>query len=121
MFERPGAPSDYFPSPFPNVKAAAAANGGAAPPDLSLMAKARAGGANFIHGILTGYEELVPDDVLQSIFAHAPQARQEEHGVALAESAVDQAAYADTIADAEPTTAPVAPAHTHPAATIPDP
>src|SRR3546814_4229567 len=36
MFERPGAPSDYFPAPFPNERAAAAANGGAAPPDLSL-------------------------------------------------------------------------------------
>ena len=42
MFERPGIPSDHFPSPFPNDEAAAAANDGAAPPDLSLMAKARA-------------------------------------------------------------------------------
>ena len=41
MFERPGMPSDYFPSPFPNEQAAAAANGGAAPPDFSLIAKAR--------------------------------------------------------------------------------
>lgn len=57
MFERPGAPSDYFPSPFPNDKAAAAANGGAAPPDLSLMAKARADGPNYVHALLTGYEE----------------------------------------------------------------
>lgn len=57
MFERPGRPSDYFPDPFPNEKAAAAANGGAAPPDLSLMAKARADGANYLHALLTGYEE----------------------------------------------------------------
>lgn len=57
MFEREGRPSDYFPSPFPNVKAAAAANGGAAPPDLSLMAKARMGGPDYIYAILTGYEE----------------------------------------------------------------
>jgi ubiquinol-cytochrome c reductase cytochrome c1 subunit len=57
MFERPGAPSDYFPSPFPNDKAAAAANGGAAPPDLSLMAKARADGPNYVHALLVGYEE----------------------------------------------------------------
>lgn len=61
MFERPGQPSDYFPSPFPNEKAAAAANGGAAPPDLSLMAKARAGGPTYIHALLTGYEEAPSD------------------------------------------------------------
>ncbi len=57
MFDRPGLPSDHFVSPFPNVKAAAAANNGAAPPDLSLMAKARHGGASYIYGILTGYAE----------------------------------------------------------------
>jgi ubiquinol-cytochrome c reductase cytochrome c1 subunit len=57
MYEREGRPSDYFPSPFPNAKAAAAANNGAVPPDLSLMAKAREGGPTYIHAILTGYEE----------------------------------------------------------------
>ena len=57
MFERPGRPADYFPAPFPNAKAAAAANNGAAPPDLSLLAKARAGGPSFIRALLTGYEE----------------------------------------------------------------
>ena len=57
MFEREGRPSDYFPSPFPNDKAAAAANNGAVPPDLSLMAKARFGGPDYIHALLTGYEE----------------------------------------------------------------
>ena len=41
MFERPGRPADYFPSPFPNSIAAAVANNGAAPPDFSLIAKAR--------------------------------------------------------------------------------
>ncbi len=41
MFERPGRPADYFPSPFPNEQAARAANGGALPPDLSLITKAR--------------------------------------------------------------------------------
>ena len=55
MFERPGKPSDYFPSPFPNERAAAAANGGAAPPDLSLMAKARPNGPDYIYALLTGY------------------------------------------------------------------
>ncbi|MEQ8355126.1 MAG: cytochrome c1 [Kiloniellaceae bacterium] len=57
MFERDGRPSDYFPSPFANAKAAAASNGGAAPPDLSLMAKARIDGPNYIHALLTGYTE----------------------------------------------------------------
>jgi len=57
MFERPGRLSDRFVSPFPNEKAARAANGGAYPPDLSLITKARAGGADYVHGILTGYEE----------------------------------------------------------------
>ena len=37
MFERPGRPSDHFVSPYPNVNAAKAANGGAYPPDLSLI------------------------------------------------------------------------------------
>ncbi|MEO3428467.1 cytochrome c1 [Pelagibius sp. CAU 1746] len=57
MFEREGRPSDYFPSPFPNDKAAAASNGGAAPPDLSLMAKARMGGPTYLYALMTGYEE----------------------------------------------------------------
>ncbi len=57
MFEREGQPSDYFPSPFPNARAAAAANNGAVPPDLSLMAKARFGGPDYIFALLTGYEE----------------------------------------------------------------
>ncbi len=60
MFEREGRPSDYFPSPFPNVQAAAAANGGAAPPDLSLMAKARMGGADYIYALMIGYEDPPP-------------------------------------------------------------
>ncbi|MGF1608502.1 MAG: cytochrome c1 [Kiloniellales bacterium] len=57
MFEREGRPADYFPSPFPNAQAAAAANNGAAPPDLSLMVKARVGGPNYLYALLTGYEE----------------------------------------------------------------
>ena len=54
MFERPGLPSDKFKHPFANDQAARAANNGALPPDLSLIVKARAGGADYIHGILTG-------------------------------------------------------------------
>jgi len=75
MFERPGRPSDRFPSPFANVEAAAAANNGAAPPDFSLLAKARGvergfptfvfdvftqyaeGGPDYIYSLLTGYED----------------------------------------------------------------
>jgi len=55
MYEREGRPSDRFPAPFPNEKAAAAANNGAAPPDLSLIAKARKGGPDYVYAILTGY------------------------------------------------------------------
>ena len=78
MFERPGIPSDHFPSPFPNPQAAAAANGGSAPPDFSLLAKARGvergfptfvfdiftqyaqGGPDYIHSLLTGYNQEPP-------------------------------------------------------------
>ncbi len=54
---RPGTAADKFPAPFANRTAAAAANGGAAPPDLSVMAKAREGGADYIYSLLSGYEE----------------------------------------------------------------
>ncbi len=57
MFERPGRPFDQIHGPFPNEQAAAAAHGGKAPPDLSLMAKARAGGPDYIYSLLTGYED----------------------------------------------------------------
>lgn len=62
MFERPAILSDYFPSPFPNDQAARASNGGALPPDLSLIVKAREDGANYVHAILTGYAD-PPADV----------------------------------------------------------
>src|SRR6478736_38306 len=55
IFQRPARPSDRIPGPFPNDQAARAANNGALPPDLSLMAKAREGGANYIYGILAGF------------------------------------------------------------------
>lgn len=75
MFTRTAVPSDYFPSPFPNKEAAAAANNGAAPPDFSLLAKARyvergfpqfvfdvftsynESGPNYIYSLLTGYQD----------------------------------------------------------------
>lgn len=57
MYQRPGRPSDQIPGPFPNDQAARAANNGALPPDQSLIVKARAGGPNYVYGILTGYKE----------------------------------------------------------------
>jgi ubiquinol-cytochrome c reductase cytochrome b/c1 subunit len=80
MFDRPGRLADKFPAPFPNEQAARAANGGAAPPDLSLMAKARGyergfpqfvfdaitqfqeKGPNYVTALLTGFEENPPKD-----------------------------------------------------------
>lgn len=61
MFQRPGEPADRFPEPFANEAAARYANGGAYPPNLSLMAEARAGGADYIHALLTGYKEAPAD------------------------------------------------------------
>lgn len=57
MFERAARPSDHFKPPFANDKAAAASNNGAIPPDLSLITKARHGGADYIFNVLTGYTE----------------------------------------------------------------
>ncbi|BAF89497.1 MULTISPECIES: cytochrome c1 [Azorhizobium] len=75
MFQRPGRLSDHWPAPFPNDQAARVANGGALPPDLSVIAKARAshvgfpgfildaftqyqeGGVDYIHALLNGYVE----------------------------------------------------------------
>jgi ubiquinol-cytochrome c reductase cytochrome b/c1 subunit len=75
MFQRPGKLSDYFPPPFANEQAARAALGGALPPDMSVLAKARsyergfpwfildafwqyqADGPDYIHAILNGYED----------------------------------------------------------------
>jgi len=57
MFTRPGKPSDKFKSPYPNVEASTAANGGAYPPDMSVLVKARPGGADYMYSVLMGYEE----------------------------------------------------------------
>jgi ubiquinol-cytochrome c reductase cytochrome c1 subunit len=53
--QRAAVPADRFPSPFPNEYAARASNGGALPPDLSVIAKARAGGPDYLYSLLTGY------------------------------------------------------------------
>ena len=84
MYKRPGRPADYFPSPFPNDEAAAAAYG-KAPPDMSDLAKARgwergfpmflvdfftqseeAEGPDYIHAVLLGYTK--PDDIKYNIY-----------------------------------------------------
>ena len=54
---RPARLSDKFVKPFSNVQAATAANGGAYPPDMSVLTKARSGGADYIYSLLLGYEE----------------------------------------------------------------
>ena len=57
MFSRPARLSDKFPMPYPNEKAAQAANGGAYPPDMSVLAKARKGGVDYLYSVLLGYED----------------------------------------------------------------
>jgi cytochrome c1 len=87
MYERPGLPSDRFPSPFPNQQAARAANGGAYPPDLSLITKYRPGwygtfnqlvngigGPQYVYSVLTGY---TPDDQLsEELKKEQPEGKQ---------------------------------------------
>jgi ubiquinol-cytochrome c reductase cytochrome c1 subunit len=53
---RKAMPSDNFPAPFPNEVAARAANNNALPPDLSLITKAREGGAAYVYSLLTGFQ-----------------------------------------------------------------
>jgi len=55
MFQRPARPSDRFRSPFANEQLARLANNGALPPDLSVIAKARPGGPDYLYALLTGY------------------------------------------------------------------
>ena len=54
---RKALPSDTFPPPFANETAARAANNNALPPDLSLITKAREGGAAYVYSLLTGYRD----------------------------------------------------------------
>jgi cytochrome c1 len=57
---RPGIIADYFPNPFPNENAARTANNGKLPPDLSMIVKAREGGAHYVYSILTGFHQNPP-------------------------------------------------------------
>jgi cytochrome c1 len=56
VIQRPGTPADALPNPYPNEYAARAGNGGALPPDLSVITKAREGGPRYIYSILVGYQ-----------------------------------------------------------------
>ena len=80
MYDRPGRPSDYFPSPFPNEQAARAANGGALPPDMSVLAKARtfkrydwfpADVLNAVVDVITQYQEQGPDYIVGILNGYA--------------------------------------------------
>ncbi len=63
VIERPGIPADYFPPIWPNDAAARGSNGGALPPDLSLMVKARGDGADYVYNLLLAYSHPKPDDM----------------------------------------------------------
>jgi len=62
MFTRPAKLSDKFVKPYQNIEEAKALNGGAYPPDMSVLVKARSGGANYIYSVLLGYDD-PPNDV----------------------------------------------------------
>ena len=57
MFKRPGLPSDKIPGPYANQQQARAANGGAYPPNLALVIKARHHGPDYVYSLLTGYQD----------------------------------------------------------------
>ncbi|MEM7688525.1 MAG: cytochrome c1 [Pseudomonadota bacterium] len=63
---RPGEPTDYFPSPYPNEVAARAANNNAYPPDLSLITKARPDGTKYVYSLLQGYVEPTAEDLAKA-------------------------------------------------------
>ena len=62
MFMRPGIAADRIPSPYANDNAARASNNGALPPDLSLIAKARGNGPDYLFSLLAGYKD-APEDM----------------------------------------------------------
>jgi len=62
MFTRPAKLSDKFVKPYQNIEEAKASNGGAYPPDMSVLVKARSGGADYIYSVLVGYDD-PPSDV----------------------------------------------------------
>lgn len=94
MFERPARPSDKFKAPYANDSQAKAGNGGALPPDLSLITKARHGGANYVYGIMTGYEE--PPEHVQLLQGQNYNKYMPGHIIAMAKPLTDdQISYED--------------------------
>jgi ubiquinol-cytochrome c reductase cytochrome c1 subunit len=70
---RKAVPTDHFPSPYANETAGRAANNNALPPDLSLIAKAREGGAAYVYSLLTGFQNQ-PAELLKKVpSAKTPQ------------------------------------------------
>ena len=107
MFQRPARASDHIPKPFANEQLARASNGGALPPDLSLMTKARPDGPNYVYSLMMGYKdppngfELMPGMAYNEYFAG--------HQIAMPEQITDErVTYADgTKASAEQISADV--------------
>ena len=62
MFTRSAKLSDKFVKPYQNIEEAKASNGGAYPPDMSVLVKARSGGADYIYSVLVGYDD-PPSDI----------------------------------------------------------
>jgi len=72
----PATPADRFRSPYANDNAARAANNGALPPDLSVITKARHGGASYVYSLLSGY----PDGITAEGTLSFPLAKADDHG-----------------------------------------
>lgn len=86
MFDRTAVASDYFPNPFANPQQAAASNNGAAPPDFSLIAKARAverGFPTFVFDIFTQYAESGPDYIYSLLTGYSEDHEGHEVGEGL--------------------------------------
>jgi ubiquinol-cytochrome c reductase cytochrome b/c1 subunit len=86
MFERPGRVADYFPPPFPNDAAARLSNGGALPPDMSVIAKARTyerGFPRFLLDVVTQYQEQGVDYIAALLkgYEKAPEGMQMATGM----------------------------------------
>lgn len=99
---RPGLPTDYFPSPYANDVAAAAANNNAIPPDLSLITKARPNGSAYVYSLLTGYQgqpaellEQFPDAATPTGLYYNPYFPNLNLAMAPPLAADDQVTYAD--------------------------
>jgi ubiquinol-cytochrome c reductase cytochrome c1 subunit len=70
---RKATPTDHFPAPYANETAARAANNNALPPDLSLIAKSREGGAAYVHSLLTGFQNQPAELLKEFPAAKTPQ------------------------------------------------